>query len=63
MKYKNVPDKAMFAAFAEGQPAGRFELDELRFNEFQRGWKQALIWVNLNAVEDDTPHSENDGAS
>ena len=47
---KLVPDSAMFEAFAKGKPAGKYELDELRFNEFQRGWKEALDWVNKNAT-------------
>lgn len=60
MKYKHVPDSAMFAAFVEGRAAGKYGLDEIRFNEFQRGWKQALIWVNMNAVEEaeKVPHDD-----
>jgi hypothetical protein len=28
----------MFDGFAKGEPYGHFEIDTLRFNEFQRGW-------------------------
>ncbi len=48
--YKIVPDNAMFEAFAKGKSSGYYQKDEVRFNEFQRGWKEALEWVNTHAV-------------
>jgi hypothetical protein len=32
----------MFDEFAKGKPYGVYAIDEIRFNEFQRGWQSAL---------------------
>ncbi len=50
--YKIVPDSAMFDAFKkESKPSGNYTVDSYLFDEFQRGWKAAIEWVNKNAVE------------
>lgn len=49
--FKIVPDTAMFDAFKEGPAAKEYGLDAMRWNEFQRGWKEAIKWVNDNAVK------------
>lgn len=47
----NVPEEAMFDAFAKGKADGRYEVDEIRFNEFQRGWRSALDFVNSHVAQ------------
>ena len=46
IKYVEVPDRAKFEAFAKGDANGNFAIDEIRFNEFQRGWNEALDYIN-----------------
>lgn len=46
MEVKAVPIEDMYKAFSKSKAAGDYKLDELRFTEFQRGWRAALEWVN-----------------
>lgn len=58
MKTIEVPSSAIYAAFAKGGSAFDYKLDELRFNEFQKGWNAALDFVNaFNSMPDDTDHT------
>lgn len=55
MRTVAVPLEALYEAFAKGKSAMDYKLDEMRFNEFQKGWNAALDYIN-NDTLNQTPN-------